>query len=179
MEFAPTELPGAFLVKLKRIEDHRGFFARGWCKDEFCKHGLNPEMLQLNIGFSHTKGTVRGLHYQEAPHAEVKFMRCTRGAIFDVVVDIRPESATYGRWVGFELSAENGQMLYAPEGFAHGYQTLTDDAEMYYMTTKPYAPGSARGIRYDDPAFQIDWPETVSVISDADKNWPAFPPIAK
>jgi len=174
MEFEPTKLPGAFLVKLKKIEDHRGYFARGWCKDEFSKHGLDPEMMQLNVGFSHTKGTVRGLHYQEAPHAEVKFVRCTRGVIFDVVVDIRPDSATCGQWVGYELSADNGLMLYAPEGFAHGYQTLADDSEMYYMTTKAYAAGAARGIRYDDPVLQVVWPEAVTVVSDADRSWPAF-----
>ena len=174
MNFEPTKLAGAFLVRLKKIEDHRGFFARGWCKDEFRKHGLNPEMMQLNIGFSGRKGTVRGMHYQEAPHEEAKFARCTRGAIFDVMVDIRPGSPTFGQWAGYELSADNGCMLYVPEGFAHGYQTLSDDAEMYYMTTAPYVPGSARGIKHDDTALRIDWPEPVSVISEADQKWPAF-----
>jgi dTDP-4-dehydrorhamnose 3,5-epimerase len=175
MEFTETRLPGAWLVRLKRIEDQRGFFARGFCRDEFAAHGLNPGMLQLNVGFSHAKGTLRGLHYQEAPHAEAKFVRCTRGAIYDVIVDLRPTSPTLGQWVGVELTADNGTMLYAPEGFAHGYQTLTDDADMYYMTTAPYAAGAARGVRFDDPGLDIIWPLPVSVISDQDRNWPLLP----
>src|SRR5687768_705019 len=124
MEFIETKLKGAYLVQLKRIEDHRGFFARGFCRDEFATHGLNPNMTQLNVGFSHKKGTIRGLHYQEAPHAEAKFVRCTQGAIYDVVVDLRDGSPTRGEWIGVELSADNRTMIYAPEGCAHGYQTL-------------------------------------------------------
>src|SRR5258706_4585800 len=126
MDFTPTNLPGAFLVSLRRIEAHRGFFARGWCRDEFAAHGLTANMVQLNVGFSHKKGTVRGLHYQTAPHEEAKFVRCTRGAIFDVIVDLRPGSPTRGQWLGAELTPGNALMLYAPEGFAHGYQTLAD-----------------------------------------------------
>jgi dTDP-4-dehydrorhamnose 3,5-epimerase len=174
MELIETKLKGACLVRMKRIEDARGFFARAWCRDTFAKLGLNPNMVQLNTGFSHKQGTLRGLHYQEAPHAEAKFVRCTRGAIFDVAVDLRPASPTRGQWFGAELTADNGQMLYVPEGFAHGYQTLVDGAEMYYMTSAPYAAGSARGVRYNDPAFAIQWPLAVSVISDADQKWPDF-----
>src|SRR5262245_878279 len=131
MDFTATTLPGAFLVSLRRIEDQRGFFARGWCREEFTAHGLVPNMVQLNVGFSHKKGTVRGLHYQMPPHAEAKFVRCTRGAIFDVIVDLRADSPTQGKWFGAELTADNALMLYAPEGFAHGYQTLADDTEAY------------------------------------------------
>ncbi len=178
MEFIETTLAGAFVVRPRRIDDHRGFFARAFCADEFREHGLNPDMLQLNVGFSHKQGTVRGLHYQKAPHAEAKFVRCTRGAVYDVVVDIRPDSPTRGRWVGVELTADNGSMLYAPEGLAHGYQTLVDETEIYYMTTARYAAASAHGVRFDDPAFGIEWPLPVSVISDPDRSWPDFQPIS-
>lgn len=174
MTFTETALKGAFLVGLKKIEDDRGFFARGWCRDEFAAHGLNPDMVQLNVGFSHRRGTIRGLHYQAAPHQEAKFVRCTRGAIFDVIVDLRPESPTRGRWYGAELTADNGLMLYAPEGFAHGYLTLVDDTEAYYLTSCAYAPASARGVRYNDPAFAITWPLPVTVVSDADGAWPDY-----
>lgn len=174
MEFQETKLAGVYLISQKKIVDQRGFFARAWCRDEFRQHGLNPDMLQLNTGFSHKAGTLRGMHFQIAPHAEVKFVRCTRGAIYDVMVDLRPDSPTLGQWVAAELTADNGQMLYAPEGFAHGYQTLTDDAEMYYMTTAAYAAQAAKGYRYDDPAFGITWPLPVSVISEADQKWPAY-----
>lgn len=172
MEFTETSLKGSYVVKPKRIEDSRGYFARAWCTDEFLAHGLNAAMLQLNAGFSRTKGTIRGMHFQSSPHAEAKFIRCTRGAVYDVIVDLRPGSATQGRWFGAELTADNGTMLYAPEGFAHGYQTLVDDTEIYYMTTARYAPGSAGGVRYDDPAFAIVWPYPVSVISEQDRMWP-------
>jgi dTDP-4-dehydrorhamnose 3,5-epimerase len=174
MEFVETRLQGAYLVRLKRIEDHRGFFARGFCREEFARQGLAPEMQQLNVGFSPAKGTLRGLHYQLAPHAEAKFVRCTRGAIFDVIVDIREGSPTRGQWIGAELTQDNDTMLYAPEGFAHGYQTLTDDAEMYYMTSAAYASSAARGVRFDDPAVGIVWPLPVTVISDSDRKWPDF-----
>ena len=174
MEFTETRLKNAYLVRLKRIEDQRGYFARGFCRDEFQAHGLNPNLAQLNVAFSHAKGTVRGMHYQEAPHAEAKCIRCTRGAIFDVIVDLRPESATRGQWFGVELTADNGLMLYAPEGFAHGYQTLADDTEMYYLTSAPYAPSAARGVRFDDPALRIDWPMPATVVSEPDRGWPDF-----
>jgi dTDP-4-dehydrorhamnose 3,5-epimerase len=173
MEFTKTRLRGAFLIGFNRIEDHRGFFARGWCCEEFAKHGL-PDMVQLNVAFSHKQGTLRGLHYQEPPHQESKLARCTRGAIFDVIVDLRPGSPTRREWIGLELTAQNGLMLYAPEGCAHGYQTLTDDAEMYYMTSTRYSPAAARGVRHDDPAFGIAWPLPVSAISEADEQWPDY-----
>lgn len=176
MEFEPTRLAGAYLVRQKKLVDARGYFARVWCSEEFRQHGLDPTIVQINTGLSHKAGTLRGMHYQEAPHAEAKFVRCTRGAIFDVVVDLRPDSPTRGQWVGYELTAENGLMLYAPQGFAHGYQTLCDDSEMYYTTTALYAGSAARGVRFDDPAFGIAWPLPVSVISDADRGWPDYRP---
>jgi dTDP-4-dehydrorhamnose 3,5-epimerase len=174
MLFVETELKGAHLVRLKKIEDERGYFARAWCREEFLQHGLNPGMVQLNVGFSRQRGTLRGMHYQLAPHAEAKFVRCTRGAIFDVIIDLRVDSPTAGRWHGSELTPENGLMLYAPKGFAHGYQSLCDDSEMYYLTSEIYAPAAARGLRYDDPAFGVKWPLPVSAISDADRNWPNY-----
>ena len=174
MEFTETTLRGSFLVGFNKIVDHRGFFARGWCRDEFASHGLNPNMAQLNIGFSHKKGTLRGLHYQDPPHQEAKFVRCTRGALFDVIVDLRPGSPTRGQWFGAELTDGNARMIYAPEGFAHGYQTLTDDTEMYYLTSAPYAAAAAHGVRYNEPAFGIAWPLPVAVISDVDASWPDY-----
>jgi dTDP-4-dehydrorhamnose 3,5-epimerase len=174
MEFTATNLEGAFLVHFQKIEDHRGFFARGWCRDEFTKHGLNPNMLQLNVGFSHKKGTLRGLHVQEKPYEEAKLVRCTRGAIYDVIVDLRRDSPTLGHWIGTELTADSGVMVYAPEGFAHGYQTMTDGTEMNYMTTEVYVPAAAKGILYNDPVLAIEWPLPVSVISDQDQNWPNY-----
>jgi len=174
MEFTETALKGAFVVRLKKIEDHRGFFARGWCREEFAQHGLNPNMIQLNVGFSHKRGTLRGMHYQDKPHQEAKFVRCTRGAIYDVIVDLRLDSPTRGWWHGEELTAENGTMLYAPEGFAHGYQTLADNTDMYYMTTALYASPAARGVRYNDAAFGIQWPLSVAVISEPDQKWPDY-----
>ena len=171
MKFTETELKGAYVVGVKKIEDDRGFFARGWCRQEFAAAGLNPNLVQINVAMSLKKGTLRGMHLQEAPYDEAKLIRCTRGAICDVIIDLRPGSPTHARWVATNLSADNYQMLYAPEGFAHGYQTLTDNAEMSYMTSAFYAPSAARGVRYDDPAFGIRWPLPVSVISDADRQW--------
>jgi len=172
MDFIETNLQGACLIRMKRISDQRGFFARAWCTREFAEHGLNPQMAQMNVGFSPKAGTLRGLHYQTAPHQEAKLVRCTRGAIFDVVVDLRPGSATRGRWYGVELSADHETMLYAPEGFAHGYQTLRDDCEVCYLTSTAYAADAATGVRYNDPAFSISWPLPVEMISEADRNWP-------
>src|SRR5215510_4319220 len=151
--FTETGLPGAYVVGIKRIEDDRGFFARGFCRREFEEAGLDPTLVQINLARSIRKGTLRGMHFQEAPHEENKLVRCTRGALYDVMVDLRPDSPTFKRWFGLELTDENHQMLYVPKGFAHGYQTLTDDAEMCYQTSQFYAGGSARGVRYDDPAF--------------------------
>jgi dTDP-4-dehydrorhamnose 3,5-epimerase len=174
MDFIPIGIQGAFLVRLKKIKDERGYFARGWCSDEFTRAGLAGEMPQLNTAYTRLRGTLRGLHFQLPPHAEAKLVRCTCGTIWDVLVDLRPDSPTHGRAHGVTLSAESGEMLYIPEGCAHGYQTLCDHAEMYYMSSKPYAPSFARGVCYDDVAFRIDWPLPVTVISDADRNWPAY-----
>jgi len=179
MRFTETRIPGAFFVDLHTINDERGFFARGWCADEFAQHGLIEAMVQLNVGFSHQRGSVRGLHYQQFPDEEAKFVRCTRGAIFDVIVDLRPGSPTLRQWVGAELTADNRRMLYAPPGFAHGFQTLADNTETYYLTSARYAPQSARGVRYNDPAFGIEWPLPVSSISPADASWPDFEPGAR
>jgi dTDP-4-dehydrorhamnose 3,5-epimerase len=172
MEFIETGLKGAFTIRQKKIEDHRGYFARAWCREEFIQHGLNSKMLQLNTAFSFLRGTVRGMHYQEKPHQEAKLIRCTRGAIYDVIIDLRSDSPTCGQWHGEELTSSNGTMLYAPEGFAHGYQTLLNDTEMYYMTSALYAPEAARGLRYDAAAFGILWPLPVTAISEQDGKWP-------
>ena len=172
MQFIPTTLPGVFVIDLKKITDDRGFFARAWCRDTLAAQGLNPNQTQLNVGYSHKKGTLRGMHYQKAPHAEVKIVRCTRGAVFDVAVDLREGSATRGQWFGVELSAENGKQLYIPEGFAHGYQTLEDETEMYYMTSAFYTPDAVRGVRFDDPAFGIQWQLPAAMVSQQDLKWP-------
>jgi dTDP-4-dehydrorhamnose 3,5-epimerase len=172
MDFIEISLKGAFVIRQKKIEDHRGYFARAWCREEFLQHGLNPNMLQLNTAFNFLRGTVRGMHYQEKPHQEAKLIRCTRGAIYDVIIDLRPASATCGQWYGEELTSSNGTMLYAPEGFAHGYQTLLDDTEMCYMTSAPYAPEAARGVRHDAAGFGIPWPLPVTAISEQDRKWP-------
>jgi dTDP-4-dehydrorhamnose 3,5-epimerase len=176
MIFAQTPLSGAYLIDIKRIEDERGFFARGFCQNEFTEHGLNPAVAQVNVAFNHRRGTVRGMHFQRAPWAEAKLVRCTRGAIFDVIVDLRPGSATRGRWFGVELTQDNRRMLYVPEDFAHGYQTLADDTEIYYQTSRVYAPQFAAGVRFDDPALAIAWPLPASVVSEQDRNWPEYAP---
>jgi len=172
MIFREISLPGAYVLEQERINDQRGFFARVWCQREFQQRGLKSELLQSNVGFSHRKGTLRGLHFQKPPHAEVKIVRCTRGAIFDVIVDLRPESTSYKCWFGVELSGENGRMIYVPEGFAQGYMTLMDETEMNYHTNQFFNAEAAFGIRFDDPAFGIQWPLAVTVISDQDRDWP-------
>lgn len=174
MTFSETPLAGAYVLTLNKVQDDRGFFARAWCRDEMIAHGLNPNVTQINLAMSHKKGTLRGLHFQEPPYAEVKIIRCTRGAIHDVIVDLRPESASFGRWFALELRADEHNLLYVPERFAHGYQTLTDEAEICYQTSVAYHPPAARGIRYDDPAFAITWPLPVSSISKADASWPTW-----
>jgi dTDP-4-dehydrorhamnose 3,5-epimerase len=174
MIFTETQLKGAYIIDLKRIEDARGFFARGFCQNEFKQFNLNPNLVQLNIGFSHVKGTVRGMHFQKAPWTEAKLVRCTKGAIFDVIIDLRPASPTHKQWLGIELTEDNRRMLYVPEGFAHGYQTLVDNTEMYYQTSQFYAPEFATGVRYDDPAFGITLPLPVSIISTQDQNWAPY-----
>lgn len=174
MIFKSTPLPGAYVVEIEPIEDERGFFARGWCRREFEKNGLNPELLQINFAFSRRKGTLRGLHFQRPPHAEAKLIRCTRGAIYDVIIDLRRGSPTFRRWLGVELTSDNRRMLYVPEGFAQGYQTLVDDTEIYYHTSQFYNPEAASGVRWNDPAFAVDWPLPVTTISTADSSWPDF-----
>lgn len=171
MKFIETPVKGAWLVELDRISDDRGFFARSWCQRELQQKGLNSELVQINVGYNVRKGTLRGMHYQRAPEAEVKLVRCTMGAVYDVVVDLRPDSPTHRCWAAYELTAENRRQLYIPEGCAHGYQTLVDDAEITYLTSRFYAPKHANGVRFDDPAFGVDWPLPVTSISDADKGW--------
>lgn len=174
MQFTETPVAGAFVIELKRIVDDRGFFARQWCQEQLASRGLCDKIAQINTGTSTRMGTLRGMHFQEAPYAEVKIAHCPRGAVFDVVVDLRPESPTFGRWHGVELSGENYRALYVPEGCAHGYLTLADDTVLTYFTSHPYAAGAAKGVSYDDPAFGIEWPAEVRVVSDADRNWPKF-----
>ena len=174
MRFVETGLAGAYVLEVERREDSRGFFGRAFCVNEMTAHGLNPKVVQANVGFSRAKGTLRGMHLQLAPHAEVKLVRCTMGAVFDVIVDLRPDSPTHRKWFGLELTAENRKALYIPEGFAHGYQTLADDTEITYQTSEFYAPGSAKGVRYNDSAFGITWPLAVTSISDADAAWPDY-----
>ena len=174
MRFDPTTLHGAWRIHLEPIRDRRGYFARTFCVDEFAANSLETNYRQHSISFSAHKGTLRGMHYQREPHCEVKVVRCVRGAIWDVIIDIRPESRTYGRWQEFELSSTNGHQLYVPPGFAHGFQTLCDDVEVNYLISVPYAPQSAWGIRYDDPAFGITWPLPVTEMSEKDTHWPNF-----
>ncbi len=168
MIFTETPLPGAFVIDLEPVADERGFFARSWCAREFEQHGLNPRLVQCNISFNRKAGTLRGMHYQAPPHQEAKLVRCTRGSLYDVAVDLRPESPAYCRWYGVELSAENRKAFYIPEGMAHGFLTLKDDTEVFYQMSEWYHPESARGVRYDDPAFGIKWPIPVILISKRD-----------
>jgi dTDP-4-dehydrorhamnose 3,5-epimerase len=174
MLFTPTAVAGAFVMEPKRIADARGFFTRVWCEEQLTQRGLNPHIAQINTALSLKAGTLRGMHFQKAPHAEVKIASCARGALFDVVVDLRPQSPTYCRWHGEELSEQNLRSLYIPEGCAHGYLTLADDTLLTYFTSHAYAPASATGVRFDDAAFGIEWPREVAVISDADRNWPTY-----
>lgn len=174
MIFTETQISGSYLIDVKRIGDDRGFFGRLWCEREMEDMGLVSSIKQSNIGVSPLKGTLRGLHYQTAPHQEVKIIRCPRGAIYDVIVDLRPDSPTFKKWFAVELTAENNRMLYVPEGCATGYQTLVDDTEIYYHTSEFYHPESATGVRHDDPAFGIEWPLPIAAISDNDKNWKNF-----
>lgn len=176
MIFTETKLKGAFVIEIKKIGDERGFFGRSWCKNEMEEHGLNGAIAQINTSLSKFRGTLRGLHFQVAPHQECKMIRCTRGAIFDIIVDLRPDSPTFMQWVGEELTMDNHKALYSPKGFAQGFITLTDDAEITYFTTDFYAPGKDRGVRYNDPAFGIVLPLEPVVISDKDQQWPDFTP---
>jgi dTDP-4-dehydrorhamnose 3,5-epimerase len=174
MIFTATDLAGAWLIDLERREDERGFFARVWCRQELAAQGLDTGIAQESLSFNRHRGTVRGLHFQRHPHEETKIVRSIRGAIFDVIVDLRPQSPSYLRWQAFELTAENRKALYVPKGFVHGFQTLDDNTEIVYQISEFYAPNSAGGYRYDDVAFGIGWPLPVAVISERDLDWPAF-----
>lgn len=176
MQFHRTTLDGAFVIDLDLKGDERGFFARQFCAREFSEAGLNPVVAQINITSSAKAGTLRGMHYQIEPKAETKMVRCLRGEIFDCIIDLRPSSATFGRWFGETLSAENRRMMYVPKGFAHGLMTLTDDVEILYLMGSDYAPSHERGIRFDDPRFTIDWPREPAEISGKDRAWPDFDP---
>jgi dTDP-4-dehydrorhamnose 3,5-epimerase len=171
MHFLATSVADAMVIDPSPHADTRGRFMRAWCAKEFAEHGIEFEPVQANLGFSVTRGTVRGMHFQKAPASEAKLVRCTRGAIFDVVLDLRPGSTSFGKWHGVELSSENGRMLYLPPGCAHGYQTLEAATEMHYMTSAFYTPSAVRGIRFDDPAFGIEWPLPVTEMSEQDRNW--------
>jgi dTDP-4-dehydrorhamnose 3,5-epimerase len=176
VKFVATALSGAVVVEPERHEDERGFFARSFCQREFSEHGLDPRVAQCNISHNRRRGTLRGMHWQTAPHAEAKLVRATRGSIWDVIVDLRPESETYRRWVGVELSTENRLALYVPAGFAHGFQTLVDDVEVFYQMSTSYEPGAQRGARWNDPAFGINWPVDPPFLSPRDAGYPDFRP---
>ncbi len=172
MNFIKTEIEGLYVVELNKLGDERGFFARAWCEKEFAGKNLTSRMVQANTSYSKNRGTLRGLHYQVSPHEEAKLMRCIKGAIFDVAVDLRPDSETYKKWFGIELTESNRRMLFIPEGFAHGYQTLVEDTETFYMSSAFYASEAERGLRWNDPAIAIKWPITDNVnITDKDRSW--------
>ena len=171
--FRKTTLPGVFVVEPERREDRRGFFARTWCQEEFAAHGLNPRLVQCSVSFNLLRGTLRGMHYQAAPHAEATLIRCTRGAIWDVALDLRPDSPAFRQHFGTELTAENRLALYIPEGVAHGFQTLEDDTEVLYQMSAAYVPDAGRGVRFDDPAFGIRWPIPEPILLDRDREYPS------
>lgn len=174
MIFTEIHLNGAFLIELERFEDERGFFARSWCKREFAQQGLRSEFVQCNISFNRKRGTLRGMHYQGAPYEEIKLVRCTKGAIYDVIMDLRPDSQTFREWFSVELTEDNRKMLYIPEGFAHGFLTLKDSTEVFYQMSEFYVPGHAKGVRWNDPAFNIIWPIDINVISEKDDKFPDY-----
>lgn len=173
MIFTQTDLEGAYIVDIEARQDERGYFARVWCSREFEAQGLNTDLVQCNVAYNYKKGILRGMHYQGQPHAEVKLVRCTRGAVYDVIVDLRVDSPSYLKWTGVELTEENHRMLYVPEGFAHGYITLQDNSELFYQVSQFYTPGAEGGVRWDDPAIGIEWPDIGELtISVKDKEWP-------
>ncbi len=176
MIFTETILKGAFVIEPERLADDRGFFARTWCRREFTEHGLNPRLVQCSTSFNSRQGTLRGVHYQAAPYEEAKLVRCTSGSVYDVIIDLRPTSGTFMRPFEIFLNAAQHNMLYVPEGFAHGFLTLEDDTEVFYQMSEFYEPTSARGVRWDDPAFGIVWPAGVAIISDRDRAYPDFVP---
>jgi len=175
MIFTEAKLKGAFIIEPEPIKDDRGFFERAWCKREFEEHGIASDFVQANISFNKKAGTLRGMHYQVAPHQEAKLVRCTKGAVYDVIIDLRSGSITYKQWISVELSADNYRLLYIPEGFAHGFQTLTDAAEIFYLHSEYFVPNASAGVRWDDPEFGIDWPEIKRrIISGKDMGWPLY-----
>ena len=174
MIFLDTALAGACIIELEKHGDQRGYFARTWCQQEFEAHGLAARVAQANTSFNSKAGTLRGMHYQAAPYQETKVVRCTRGALYDVIVDLRPDSPTWLQWTGVELTASNDRMLYVPADFAHGFITLEDNTEVSYLLSEFYAPGAGQGLRWDDPALGIEWPRPVAVISEQDASWPDF-----
>ena len=175
MNFIDTAVKDAFIIDIEKKTDDRGFFARTWCKKEFEEHGLQEDLVQANLSFNKRKGTLRGLHYQLSPYAESKLVRCTKGAIYDVIIDLRSHSPTFRHWIGVELTEDNYRMLYVPEGFAHGYQTLQDNSEVVYHVSQCYVPNAELGIRWDDPSFKIEWPITEErTISSKDQMWPNY-----
>lgn len=174
MIFTELKLPGAFAIDLERKEDDRGFFARTFCREEFEAHGLDPNVVQCNVSFNKRKGTLRGMHYQTAPYEESKLVRCTAGKVFDVIIDLRHSSPSFKKYATIELTAENRKMLYIPEGFAHGFQTLEDNTEVFYQMSREYARDHACGVRWDDPAFGIAWPLDERIIIERDRHYPDF-----
>ena len=174
MTFTETALPGAFVIKPELIKDERGFFARTWSEKEFAEHGLESRLVECNASLNLKKGTLRGMHYQLAPFAQAKLVCCLRGSIYDVIIDLRRDSPTFKKWVAMDLSASNRLMLYVPKGLAHGFQTLEDSAEVFYQMSEVYAPESANGVRWNDPAFSISWPADTRTIIDRDQNYPDF-----
>jgi len=177
MTFHETSVPGVFEIDVEPIVDERGLFARAWCQKEFEQHGLNPRLVQCDVSFNKRKGTLRGMHYQAAPYSEAKVVRCIHGSIYDVVLDLRPESLTFKQWTSVVLSAAKRNMVYIPEGCAHGFLSLEDQTEIFYQMSEFYNADSARGVRWDDPAFKIDWPAKVDVISERDRTYPNFESI--
>jgi dTDP-4-dehydrorhamnose 3,5-epimerase len=174
MNFAETVIKGAYVIDPERLGDERGFFARTWCRREFEAHGLTAALVQCSISFNYRRGTLRGMHYQAAPHAETKLVRCTAGSVYDVIVDLRADSPTFKRWFAAELSADNRRMLYIPEGLAHGFLTLSDGAEVFYQMSEFFVPECARGVRWNDPAFGIHWPAEPTMIAERDRGYPDF-----
>lgn len=172
MIFLETSLQGAYVIEVEKLEDERGFFARSWCVGEFAAKGLDPHLVQCNVSFNKRKGTLRGLHYQIPPHAEVKLVRCTKGSLFDVIVDLRKDSPTFLKWVGVELTASNHRMLYIPKLFAHGFQTLEDNTEIFYQMSEFYEPAASKGLRWNDPRLGIRWPDIGGVMSQRDQTYP-------
>jgi dTDP-4-dehydrorhamnose 3,5-epimerase len=174
MIFTETKLPGAFVVELERREDERGFFALSWSRKVFSERGLDERLVECNVSFNRRRGTLRGMHYQEAPHGQAKLVRCTMGAVYDVIVDLREGSPTFTRWLSVELSAANRTMLYVPTGLAHGFQTLADETEVFYQMSAPFRPESGRGVRWNDPAFGIRWPIADAIMNERDRSYPDF-----